>query len=185
MLTDGQEKVGKYYSCLDKKPSFVLVLGKTLISLVVRHINETFEVLHPYYKLAYIKVSWGGPDKQVAEIEAGNPDAKDWQDEARKVSEFDGHCETLLTANVEEGWAAELCRYLGTMQRDVTKNTDIVEWWQVRIDLPWNLFTHSSSFCRTTQHYILHLHISHSMSSHHKLHRFPVSSCFWAANKLQ
>ena len=76
-LTDGLEKVGKYYSCLDKKPSFVLMLSKTLIPLVVRHINETFEVLHPYYKLAYIKVLWGGPDKQAAEIEAENPDVKD------------------------------------------------------------------------------------------------------------
>ena len=79
--------MGKYYSCLNKKPSFVLALSKTLISLIVRHINETFEVLHPYYKLAYIKVSWGGPDEQAAGIEAGNPDVKDWQDEARKIVE--------------------------------------------------------------------------------------------------
>ena len=106
-------------------------------------------------------------------------------DDVDEVSEFDRHCKTLLTADAEEGWAAELRRYLGTMQWDVTKNTDIVEWWQIRINLPWNLFTHSSSFCRTTQHYILHSHISHSMSSHHKLYRFPVGSCFWAANKLR
>ena len=51
------------------------------------HINETFKVLHPYYKLAYIKIQWGGPDKQAAEIETGNLDAKDWQDEARKIVE--------------------------------------------------------------------------------------------------
>ena len=38
-LTDGLGKMGKYYSHLDKKPSFVLMLSKTLISLVVRHIN--------------------------------------------------------------------------------------------------------------------------------------------------
>ena len=44
-------------------------------------------MLHPYYKLAYIKMAWGGPDEQVAEIEAGNPDAKDWQDEARNIVE--------------------------------------------------------------------------------------------------
>jgi hypothetical protein len=30
--------------------------------------------------------------------------------------------------------ASELRRYLGTMQRDVTKDTDIVEWWQVRLN---------------------------------------------------
>jgi hypothetical protein len=44
-------------------------------------------VLHPYYKLAYIKLAWGGPEEQAAEIEEGNPDAKDWQDEARKIIE--------------------------------------------------------------------------------------------------
>jgi hAT family C-terminal dimerisation region len=55
----------------------------------------------------------------------GTQDAND--DEA---SEFDKHRETLLTADTEEGWAAELGRYTGTMQRDVTKNTDLVEWWQ-------------------------------------------------------
>ena len=45
-----------------------------------------------------------------------------------EVSEFDRHCKMLLTANVEEGWAAELCHYPGTMQWEVTKNMDIVEW---------------------------------------------------------
>ena len=48
------------------------------------------------------------------------------------LSEFDKLRETLVSDNMEEGWASELCRYLGTMQRDVTKNTDLVEWWQVR-----------------------------------------------------
>jgi hypothetical protein len=44
-------------------------------------------VLHPYYKLAYIKLLWGGPEDQAVEIAAGNLNAKDWQDEARKVVE--------------------------------------------------------------------------------------------------
>jgi hypothetical protein len=35
-----------------------------------------FVVLHPYYKLAYIKLSWGGPEEQAAKIEAGNLNAK-------------------------------------------------------------------------------------------------------------
>ena len=55
------------------------------------HINKTFKVLHPYYKLAYIKIQWGGPNKQVAEIEAANLDAKDWQDEARNIVEKTVH----------------------------------------------------------------------------------------------
>jgi hypothetical protein len=51
------------------------------------YINEIFSVLHPYYKLAYIKVAWGGPEEQAAEIAEGNLDAKDWQDEAKKILE--------------------------------------------------------------------------------------------------
>jgi len=51
--------------------------------------------------------------------------------DAPVLSEFDKLRETLLTADAEEGWAAELRRYTSTMQRDVTKHTDLVEWWQV------------------------------------------------------
>jgi len=58
----------------------------------------------------------------------GNPTA-----DIRVLSEFDKLCETLLTDDAEEGWASELRRYLNTMQRDVTKETDLVEWWQVSI----------------------------------------------------
>lgn len=47
------------------------------------------------------------------------------------VSEFDKHRETLLSNDVEEGWVPELRRYLETMQRDIKKDADIVEWWQV------------------------------------------------------
>jgi hypothetical protein len=44
-------------------------------------------VLHPYYKLDYIRVAWGGPEEQAAEIAAGNPNAKNWQGEALKIVE--------------------------------------------------------------------------------------------------
>ena len=52
--------------------------------------------------------------------------------EARVLSEYNKHCETLLAADTEEGWASELCCYLGTMQQEVTMDTDLIEWWQVR-----------------------------------------------------
>jgi hypothetical protein len=42
-------------------------------------------VLHPYYKLNYIQMAWGGAKEQQEEIVKGNLDAKDWQAEARKV----------------------------------------------------------------------------------------------------
>ena len=47
------------------------------------------------------------------------------------VLDFDKHRETLLEADMEEGWAPELRRYLCSVHRDVTKHTDLVEWWQV------------------------------------------------------
>jgi hypothetical protein len=47
------------------------------------------------------------------------------------LSEFDKYRESLLSIDAEEGWASELRQYLGSMQREVTKDTDLVEWWQV------------------------------------------------------
>lgn len=114
-----------------------------------------------------------------------NPVTPDDDDDPSVLSEFDKHRETLLTADAEEGWASELRRYIGTMQREVTKNTDLVEWWQVSNEFPWNLFTHLSLFRRTMQNYILHSHVLHSTCSHLKLRPFPASGCFPAANKLR
>ena len=47
--------------------------------------HNSFIVLHPYYKLDYIEMSWGGAEEQTKERMGGNPHAKNWQDEARKV----------------------------------------------------------------------------------------------------
>jgi hypothetical protein len=47
--------------------------------------NEISAVLHLYYKLAYIKASWGGSKEQATEIASGNLNVKDWHNEARKV----------------------------------------------------------------------------------------------------
>ena len=44
-------------------------------------------VLHPYYKLNYIKMAWGGPEAQVQDITAGNKNAINWHDEALQVVE--------------------------------------------------------------------------------------------------
>ncbi|KIM62266.1 hypothetical protein SCLCIDRAFT_25194 [Scleroderma citrinum Foug A] len=46
----GLAKIRKYYTRLDDKPVYILAL-----------------VLHPYYKLDYIKMAWGGPEEQEAE----------------------------------------------------------------------------------------------------------------------
>jgi len=53
--------------------------------------------------------------------------------EASILSEFDHHCLTLLSDQAEsEGWQSEMHRYLRDLPADVTKDTDIIKWWQVR-----------------------------------------------------
>ncbi|KAG2038050.1 hypothetical protein BDR03DRAFT_1010213 [Suillus americanus] len=66
----GLDKVNKYYQNIDEKPVHVLAL-----------------VLHLYYKLEYIKMTWGGHEEQEHERAANNLNAKDWHDEALKVVE--------------------------------------------------------------------------------------------------
>jgi hypothetical protein len=57
------------------------------IHVLYRVFSTLLAVLHHYYKLAYIKVLWGGAEEKAAEIEDGNLDANDWQDEAYKIVE--------------------------------------------------------------------------------------------------
>lgn len=115
-------------------------------------------------------MAWGGPEEQRQEQRAGNPNAKDWHDEALKIlehtmedywndseepsnqrgsarsatatspqstanttleSEFDRHRRSLIEQNSYSdggGWKAELRRYLSDLP-DVSKDTDIIEWW--------------------------------------------------------
>jgi hypothetical protein len=49
-------------------------------------------VLHPFFKLNYIKHAWGGEEEEAAEIQAGNLYAKNWQAEARKILEDTVRC---------------------------------------------------------------------------------------------
>ena len=84
-LKDGLDKIKKYYSRFDKKPAFILALGEFL-----RFSDNDYlllVVLHPYYKLAYIELAWGGAKEQEYERSNGNPHVVNWQDEVRKVLE--------------------------------------------------------------------------------------------------
>lgn len=66
----------------------MLALGKYILLRSLQVIlTSLFTVLHPYYKLAYIKLLWGGAEEQAAEFDAGNFAAKNWQDEAEKIVE--------------------------------------------------------------------------------------------------
>ena len=84
-IQDGLGKLQKYYSRMDNKPSFVLALGSFPCSfyLPIDILHGT--ALHPYYN--YFKLKWGGAEEQEEERRNGNPNAKNWQDEARKILE--------------------------------------------------------------------------------------------------
>jgi hypothetical protein len=47
-------------------------------------------------------------------------------------SEYDRYRQSLLEVDEGEGWSLELRHYLKDRPVDITKDTDIVEWWQVR-----------------------------------------------------
>ena len=70
---------------------------------------------------------------------ARNPSAST---KSHVLSEFDKLHETLLAEDAQEGWASELRHYLSTMEQNVTKETDLIEWWQVS---NWYLSSLSSS----------------------------------------
>jgi hypothetical protein len=54
-------------------------------------------------------------------------------DDNSMASDFDCHHCMLLSQDQEEGWEAELHRYLKDLPPNVTKDTDVVQWWQVCI----------------------------------------------------
>lgn len=48
------------------------------------------------------------------------------------VSEYDRYRNSLMDLDDNGGWASELRRYLRDRPVEVSKETDIVQWWQVR-----------------------------------------------------
>ena len=88
LIDAGLAKLQKYYSCIDTKPVFILSLGNFFFTSSEHStLQDSFIVLHPYYKLDYIKMSWGGAEEQNIERLGGNQNTKNWQDEALKVVE--------------------------------------------------------------------------------------------------
>ena len=50
-----------------------------------------------------------------------------------------------VSGRLAEGWVPELRRYLETMHRDIKKDVDIVEWWQVSAHFQKSYFTNIKS----------------------------------------
>jgi hypothetical protein len=85
-LQDGLEKLHKYYNKFDQKPSFLLALGESL-QYLLHSLLTVVPVLHPYFKLEYIKKHWGREEEQKREIANGNKNARNWQNKALMVVE--------------------------------------------------------------------------------------------------
>jgi hypothetical protein len=64
-----------------------LLWVRVFISFKYSLFTSLIIVLHPYYKLDYIILFWGGAEEQAMERLGGNSFAKNWQDEALKVVE--------------------------------------------------------------------------------------------------
>jgi hypothetical protein len=88
-IRDGLTKLMKYYCKFDEKPAYILALSKfcTITIQFNTNLDAFITVLHPYFKLHYIKLAWGGAEEQEAERAAGNKHAKNWQEETLKVVE--------------------------------------------------------------------------------------------------
>lgn len=84
----GLEKLNKYYKRLDNTDAYILAMRSFALQLFFAHmltLSPPHLVLHPYYKLNYIEEQWGGAEEYEADVEAGDPHARDWQKHAREV----------------------------------------------------------------------------------------------------
>jgi hypothetical protein len=82
-------------------------------------------VLHPYYKSNYIKMAWGGQEEQDAEICGGNPDAKNWQQEAEQIVE----------ATVRD--RHESLEPMGICELNCGNTHEYVDPWLLMMPFPW------------------------------------------------
>ena len=127
-------------------------------------------------------------DRLSASVSQTNKNPTKCTTQAPVLSEFDKLHESLLTDDAAEGWASELRRYLGRMEQDVMKETNFIEWWQVRNSLTlifFNIPLQQYLTHRTMHSYFLPLLISPLTYSLHRLHQFLVKDCSQEANRLQ
>ncbi|KAF9031275.1 hypothetical protein BDZ89DRAFT_948935, partial [Hymenopellis radicata] len=64
----GIAKMRKYYLKFDQKPAYLMAM-----------------FVHPYWKLNYVKMAWGGEKEAKRAKAAGEKNPKDWQAEALKI----------------------------------------------------------------------------------------------------
>ena len=106
------------------------------------------------------------------------------------LSDFDPHRLILIANQTEdEGWQSEKCWYLKDLPANVTKDTDIVEWWQVCVVVvcrfPSQLILLITICYRSTVNHTLPFTVLQSTTSPVKLHQCLVNVFSQPGVKLQ
>ncbi|KAG6914572.1 hypothetical protein DXG01_016564 [Tephrocybe rancida] len=147
-IRDGLAKLIKYYTQFDEKPVYILALFLHLhfklhyikiawggpeeqqieinqgnfdtkdwvqeARIIVENTMEKYWLTQPTHVVAASKTIL--PDIDIKDLESF-------------TSEFDKHCCTLLSQNVDDEWQAELQCYLKDVPEDMTSETNIIAWW--------------------------------------------------------
>ncbi len=106
-----------------------------------------------------------GANAAISHMDTGIPAPT--QDES-VLSEFDRFHLGRVTWDNEEGWASELRRYLKELPANVTKDTDIIKWWQVWLSFSQLCTVLNLSTSRIMLSFIWHLPESPLTSFHVK-----------------
>jgi hypothetical protein len=92
------------------------------------NIPDTASKMDEYYSQDFTPLASEAPTPTPDET-AANVDG-----DSDEPNDFDRHCQKLVSGAIgNEGWREELAHYLNDIPNDVTKDTDIVEWWGVCI----------------------------------------------------
>jgi hypothetical protein len=78
---------------------------------------------------------WNTRPSALAQV-LNPPQADNEENDGSLASEYDRVRKSQMLAQGDEGWQAELRRYLKHLPSDVSVNTDLITWWQVHSFLP-------------------------------------------------
>jgi hypothetical protein len=80
-----------------------------------------------------MELYWNTRPNAPAQVHSpSQPDVQD--DDDSLASEYDRIRQAQMLAQGDEGWQAELRRYLKYLPPDVSPSTDLIAWWQVSQD---------------------------------------------------
>lgn len=76
---------------------------------------------------------WNNRPRKTSQAEAMDVDNPTTCKKIAFRAEYQKHRQRLIkqASAVEEGWAAELCRYLKDVHNDVNEDTNVIKFWQV------------------------------------------------------